>query len=64
MLRITFPYLMLISLTAFSGSVLNSYDRFGVQAFTPVILNLSMIASAIYLTPYMREPVLALAWGF
>jgi len=63
MLRITFPYLMLISLTAFSGSVLNSYDRFGVQAFTPVILNLSMIASAIYLTPYMREPVLALAWG-
>ncbi|MEQ6886199.1 murein biosynthesis integral membrane protein MurJ [Salicola sp. Rm-C-2C1-2] len=63
MLRITFPYLMLISLTAFCSSVLNSYDIFGVQAFTPVILNLSMIASAIWLTPYMQEPILALAWG-
>ncbi|MGM0434104.1 MAG: murein biosynthesis integral membrane protein MurJ, partial [Pseudomonadota bacterium] len=63
MLRITFPYLLLISLTAFCSSVLNSYDIFGVQAFTPVILNLSMIASAIWLTPYMQEPILALAWG-
>ena len=63
MLRITFPYLMLISLTAFCGSILNSYDQFGVQAFTPIILNLSMISAAIFLTPYMSEPVLALAWG-
>ncbi|XOZ33455.1 murein biosynthesis integral membrane protein MurJ [Halomonadaceae bacterium KBTZ08] len=63
MLRITFPYLMLISLTAFCSSTLNSYDIFGVQAFTPVILNLSMIVSAIYLTPYMQDPIMALAWG-
>ncbi|KAA1171685.1 murein biosynthesis integral membrane protein MurJ [Marinobacter salinexigens] len=63
MLRITFPYLLLISLTAFAGGILNSYDRFAVPAFTPVLLNLAMIGAAIYLTPLMAEPVMALAWG-
>lgn len=63
MLRITFPYLLLISLTAFAGGILNSYDRFAVPAFTPVLLNLAMIAAAILLTPVMAEPVMALAWG-
>ncbi|MBW4936410.1 murein biosynthesis integral membrane protein MurJ [Marinobacter sp. F4206] len=63
MLRITFPYLLLISLTAFAGGILNSYDRFAVPAFTPVLLNLAMIGAAIYLTPLMDEPVMALAWG-
>ena len=63
MLRITFPYLLLISLTAFSGSILNSYDRFAIPAFTPVLLNLSLIGAALWLTPYMGEPVMALAWG-
>ncbi|OZB20746.1 MAG: murein biosynthesis integral membrane protein MurJ [Marinobacter sp. 34-60-7] len=63
MLRITFPYLLLISLTAFAGGILNSYDRFAIPAFTPVLLNLSMIAAAIFLAPVMAEPVMALAWG-
>jgi putative peptidoglycan lipid II flippase len=63
MLRITFPYLLLISLTAFAGGILNSYDRFAVPAFTPVLLNLAMIGAAIYLAPLMDEPVMALAWG-
>lgn len=63
MLRITFPYLLLISLTAFAGGILNSYDRFAIPAFTPVLLNLSMIGAAIFLTPVMAEPVMALAWG-
>lgn len=63
MLRLTFPYLLLISMTAFAGSILNSYDRFAVPAFTPVLLNLSLIGSAVWLTPYMAEPVMALAWG-
>src|SRR5690606_31870676 len=60
---LTFPYLLLISLTAFAGSILNSYDQFAIPAFTPVLLNLSLIAAALFLTPYMTEPVLALAWG-
>lgn len=63
MLRITFPYLMLISLTAMSGAVLNTYGRFGIPAFTPVLLNISLIGAAIYLAPYFQQPVEALAWG-
>lgn len=63
MLRITFPYLMLISLTAFSGAILNTYSRFWVAALTPVFLNISMIAAAIWLSPQMAAPITALAWG-
>jgi len=63
MLRITFPYLLLISLTAFAGAILNSYGRFAVPAFTPVLLNLSLIGSAVFLSPLFDPPVLALAWG-
>lgn len=63
MLRITFPYLLLISLTAFSGSILNTYDKFAVPAFTPVLLNISMILSSVYLSQYLEEPIMALAWG-
>jgi putative peptidoglycan lipid II flippase len=63
MLRITFPYLLLISLTAFSGSILNTYDKFAVPAFTPVLLNISMILSAVYLSEYLETPIMALAWG-
>ncbi len=63
MLRITFPYLLLISLTAFAGGILNSYDRFAIPAFTPVLLNLAMIGAAIFLAPLMETPIMALAWG-
>jgi len=63
MLRITFPYLMLISLTAFSGAVLNTYHRFWVAAFTPVLLNIAMISAALWLSPKMATPIIALAWG-
>lgn len=63
MLRITFPYLMLISLTAFYGSVLNAYGLFGVPSFTPVILNLLMIIAAVWVAPHFQTPVIALAWG-
>jgi putative peptidoglycan lipid II flippase len=63
MLRLTFPYLLLISMTAFCGSILNSYDRFAVPALTPALLNISLIACALLLAPYMGRPELALAWG-
>lgn len=63
MLRLTFPYLMLVSLTAMAGAVLNTYGYYGVPAFTPVLLNISMIVAAIYLRSYFAEPVVALAWG-
>jgi putative peptidoglycan lipid II flippase len=63
LLAITFPYIFFISLTALAGSILNSFSRFAVPAFTPVLLNLSLIGSAIYLSPYFENPVTALAWG-
>lgn len=63
MLRITFPYLFFISLTAFSGAVLNTYSKFWVAAFTPVFLNISMIAAAFFLAPQFATPIIALAWG-
>ena len=63
MLRITFPYLMLISLTGMAGAILNTYGYFGVPAVTPVLLNISMITAAIYLSPHMEQPIVALAWG-
>ena len=53
MLRLTFPYIFFISLTAFAGSILNTYGRFGVPAFTPVLMNLSLIGCAIWLAPQM-----------
>ena len=63
MLRITFPYLLLISLTALSGSILNTYDNFSIPAFTPVLLNISLILSAIFLSKFLSTPIMALAWG-
>lgn len=63
MLRITFPYLLFISLVSLAGGVLNSYRRFLVPALSPVLLNLSMITAALALAPRMAEPVVALAWG-
>ncbi len=63
MLRITLPYLIFIVLVAFSGGILNAYGNFAIPALTPVVLNLCMIAAAIWLAPLMDEPVLALAWG-
>ncbi|WP_367605996.1 murein biosynthesis integral membrane protein MurJ [Legionella sp. W05-934-2] len=63
MLRITFPYLMLISLTALAGAILNTYGYFAIPALTPIILNFSLIFSAVYLTSYTSPPVVALAWG-
>ncbi|APZ44439.1 murein biosynthesis integral membrane protein MurJ [Acidihalobacter ferrooxydans] len=63
MLRLTFPYLLFISLTALAGGVLNSFGRFAVPAFTPVFLNLSLIGVTLWLAPHMPEPVVALAVG-
>jgi len=63
LIRITFPYLMLVSLTGFAGAILNSYDRFAVPAFTPVLLNVSLISAAILASSEMAEPVFGLAYG-
>lgn len=65
MLRLTFPYLFFIALTAFSGSILNTWGRFAVPAFTPVLLNISLITAALVVAPLFPEErmAVALAWG-
>ncbi len=63
LIRITFPYLLLVSLTGFAGSILNSYDRFAVPAITPVILNVALIVAAAFVAPNIDRPVYALAWS-
>ncbi|MDE0348525.1 MAG: murein biosynthesis integral membrane protein MurJ [Gammaproteobacteria bacterium] len=63
MLRITFPYLAFISLTAYAGALLNSFHRYAVPAFTPVLLNAVLIAAALVAAPAFEQPVMALAWG-
>lgn len=63
MLQFTFPYILFISLVALAGGVLNSYGYFAVPAFTPVMLNISLIGAAIWLSPRFEQPVMALAIG-
>jgi putative peptidoglycan lipid II flippase len=63
MLRLTFPYIFFISLTAMCGGLLNTYGKFAVPAFTPVLLNISMIIMSCFLAPHMQQPEMALAWG-
>jgi putative peptidoglycan lipid II flippase len=61
--RITFPYILFMSLVALAAGVLNTWSRFALPAFTPVLLNLSFIAMALFAAPWFDPPVLALAWA-
>lgn len=63
MLRITFPYLLFISMMALVASVLNSFGKFALPAVTPVLHNLVMISAMVWLAPHFAEPAKALAWG-
>ncbi len=63
MIRIMFPYILFISLTSLAGGILNIYRRFGIPAFTPVLLNVAIIGAAIFLAPHIDPPIVALAWG-
>ena len=61
--RIVFPYILFMSLVSFAGGILNTWSRFMVPAFTPVLLNVAMILAAAFAAPYFDPPVLALGWG-
>ena len=63
LIRIMFPYLMLISLSGFMGAILNSYDRFAVSAFTPVLLNVVSIIAMLVIAPMIGSVTFALAWS-
>ena len=63
MLRVTFPYLVFISMTALAGAVLNSFKQFGLPALAPVLHNLMVIAAMLLLAGHLAVPQKALAWG-
>ncbi len=61
--RIMFPYLLCIGLAALAMGVLNSVRSFAAPAFSPVLFNIAIIASALLLAPLFAEPILAVAFG-
>ncbi len=63
LLRITFPYILFISLVALAAGILNTWQRFALPAFTPVMLNLSFIVGALFFAPYFDPPIAVLAWS-
>ncbi len=63
LLRITFPYIFFISLVSMAGGVLNTYNKFGIPAFTPVWLNVAMIAAVLFFAEHFAEPIKVLAWA-
>ena len=63
LLRIMFPFLLFVSLTALAGGVLNSFHKFMLPALTPVIMNVCMIAAAWWLAPHLQVPIMALGWA-
>ncbi len=63
MTRVMFPYILCMSLVAFASGVLNTWRRFAVPAFTPVLLNLAMIAASLWLADRFDPPIHALAIG-
>jgi putative peptidoglycan lipid II flippase len=63
MLRITFPYILFISLVSLAGGILNTWSRFAIPALTPTLLNLSFIFGALFFAPYFHPPVMVLAWA-
>ncbi|WP_295547592.1 murein biosynthesis integral membrane protein MurJ [uncultured Stenotrophomonas sp.] len=63
LLRITFPFILLVSLTALAGSVLNSFQKFAIPALTPVLLNICMIVGAVWGAAQTDPPIMAMGWA-
>jgi len=63
LLRITSPYIFFISLVAVAAGILNTYNKFWVPAFAPILLNICFIGGALWLAPYCEPPIMALGWA-
>ncbi|MCO5119577.1 MAG: murein biosynthesis integral membrane protein MurJ [Burkholderiaceae bacterium] len=61
--RWMFPYILFVSMVALSAGILNTWRRFMVPAFAPVLLNLCFIGAALLLTPWFDPPIYALGAG-
>lgn len=63
LVRLTFPFILFVSLTALAAGALNSFQRFALPALAPVILNLCMIGGALWLAPRLQTPIMAMGWA-
>ena len=63
LLRLMFPYIVLVCLTSVAAAMLNTMKHFAAGAFYPALLNVSLIGSALLLSGYFDQPVMALAVG-
>jgi putative peptidoglycan lipid II flippase len=61
MTRLMFPYIAFMSFVALAGGILNTWRQFKIPAVTPVLLNLSFIAASLFLAPYLKQPIYAMA---
>ena len=61
--RLMFPYIGFISLVSLAAGILNTHKRFLIPAFTPVLLNLGMIAGSLLIAPYFSTPIYGLGIG-
>ncbi|WP_426702581.1 murein biosynthesis integral membrane protein MurJ [Rhodanobacter sp. Col0626] len=63
LVRLTFPFILFVSLTALAGGALNSFHRFALPALAPVILNVCMIIGALWVAPHLDIPIMAMGWA-
>ncbi|CAG7856366.1 partial putative peptidoglycan lipid II flippase, partial [biofilm metagenome] len=62
-MRVMLPFGLCIVLVSYAGAVLNSHQQYLIPALTPVLLNICMIAAALWLAPRMDLPIMGLTWG-
>ncbi len=63
LLQVTSPYIFFISLVAVAAGILNTYNKFWVPAFAPILLNVCFIGAALWLAPYCDPPIMAMGWA-
>lgn len=63
LLQITFPYLFFIAITGFFSSILQSYEKFFLPAFVPILLNIAMIIGALCIAPLLDMSIKTLAYA-
>ncbi len=61
--RITFPFLLFISVVSFQAGILNSFDKFAAPAAAPIILNIGIIIAGLVSVSILNMPVYGMAWG-
>lgn len=61
--RITFPYLLFVSLVSFLAGVLNCFNKFAAVAASPIILNLCLIPALLFFAEKAETPAHALSYG-